>query len=120
MSTKKKGNKPEHTGKLQPTESKISAQKLAEPISKTSTKNVGKEAGQLLFTRENYKWILIGIGVMILGFALMSGGAMPDANTWDPGRIYSFRRITLAPIVVLIGIGIEIYAVFVKPKATPQ
>jgi len=46
----------------------------------------------------------------------MSGGAMPDSNTWDPSIIYSFRRITLAPVVILIGIGIEIYAIFYVSK----
>ncbi len=42
----------------------------------------------------------------------MRGGAMPDENTWDASRIYSFTRITLAPILILAGLGVEIYAIF--------
>lgn len=119
MSNSKKSNKTSQTGKLQPTESKISLSKASGSPSTTKSSTTGsssKGSGELLFSRENYKWILIGIAVMILGFVLMSGGGMPDPNTWDPSRIYSFRRITLAPIIVLIGIGIEIYAVFAKAK----
>jgi len=56
------------------------------------------------------------MGVMLLGFILMSGGSMPDANTWDPNIIYSFRRITLAPFLILAGIVIEIYAIFINKK----
>jgi len=66
----------------------------------------------LVFDKENYKWILIGLGFIVLGMALMSGGAMPSPDVWDDGLIYSFRRVTLAPIVILIGLGIEVYAIF--------
>ena len=60
------------------------------------------------FGRENYMLMILGIVVLIIGFALMSGPASGD--------IFSFRRITLAPIVVLIGFVIEIFAIFKKPK----
>lgn len=66
----------------------------------------------MTFGRENYKWMLIGLAVIALGFALMAGGAMPSPDVWDESLIYSPRRITLAPIVILIGLGIEVYAIF--------
>jgi Protein of unknown function (DUF3098) len=69
-----------------------------------------------LFSRDNYTWMLIGAGVLILGFALMGGGASDNPNVFDASKVYSFRRITLAPIVILAGFAIEIYAIFRKPK----
>lgn len=69
-------------------------------------------SGELIFTKENYLWIGIGLLVMATGFILMLGGAMPSPDVWEPERIYSFRRITLAPIVILIGLAIQVYAIF--------
>lgn len=63
----------------------------------------------------NYKLLLIGIGIIILGFVLMSGGGSEDPNIFDES-IFSFRRITLAPVVVLFGFLFEIYAIMYKPK----
>lgn len=74
--------------------------------------NPGEE---LLFGRENYILMLSGLGLIILGFILMSGGAMPDPDTWDDNIIYSFRRTVLAPFVVLAGLAVEIYAIFKRP-----
>ncbi len=59
--------------------------------------------------------LLVGFGIIILGFILMAGGGSKDPNVFDP-RIFSFRRITLAPIVVLGGFVFEIYAIMKKPK----
>jgi hypothetical protein len=67
------------------------------------------------FGRENYMWMLIGIACIFVGFILMSGGGSKDPNVFNPD-IFSFRRITLAPIVVLIGFVIEIYAILKKTK----
>lgn len=58
----------------------------------------------------------VGFLLVLIGFLLMSGGSMPDENTWDESIIYSFRRITLAPIVVLIGLGVIGYALFFNTK----
>jgi len=66
--------------------------------------------------KENLKLMLIGFAVVILGFILMSGGGSTDPNVFDES-IFSFRRITLAPIVVLAGFGFVIYAIMKKPKA---
>ena len=68
----------------------------------------------LLFTRENYMYIGIGCGLIALGLILMLGGSMKDPNVWDEGVIYSFRRTVLAPIFILAGLGVEIYAIFKK------
>jgi len=67
------------------------------------------------FGKENYMWMLIGIGCIFLGFILMSGGGSKDPNVFNPD-IFSFRRITLAPVVVLIGFVIEFYAILKKTK----
>jgi len=77
---------------------------------KKTTKSVA--SSELVFNRENYKWILIGVALIIIGFVLMSGGSMPSPDVWEDDRIYSFRRVTLAPIVILIGLGVEVYAIF--------
>ncbi len=67
------------------------------------------------FSKENYKLVLIGIGIILLGFILMAGGGSDDPNVFDES-IFSFTRITLAPIVVLLGFCFEIYAIMHKPK----
>lgn len=70
-----------------------------------------------LFTKKNYQLMLVGIAVIIIGFLLMVGGASEDPNVFDPNEVYSFQRITLAPIVVMIGFGIEIVAIMWRPKS---
>jgi hypothetical protein len=82
---------------------------------KTSSKQpIGNQT--FLFDRTNYIWMIAGVVLILIGFMLMSGGKSPDPKQFSPDEIYSFRRITLAPIVVLIGFGIEIYAIMRKPK----
>jgi hypothetical protein len=68
----------------------------------------------LLFTKENYKWMLIGCGLIGVGLILMLGGAMKDPNIWDESVIYSVRRTVLAPVLILAGLVAEIYAIFKK------
>jgi hypothetical protein len=67
------------------------------------------------FGKENFTLMLIGIGIIILGFIFMSGGGSPDPKIFNP-EVFSPRRITIAPIVVLIGFGIEVYAILKKTK----
>lgn len=69
--------------------------------------------------RKNYLFLIAGIVVIILGFLLMSGGGSQNPNEFDPS-IFSFRRITLAPIVVLIGFGVVGYAIMYRPKKGVQ
>jgi len=66
----------------------------------------------LTFNRENYKWVIIGIVLVAVGMLLMLGGFNEDPNVWDEGQIYSLRRTLLAPVVILTGLCVEIYAIF--------
>lgn len=83
---------------------------------KTSTKNTSAPHQDFLFDRSNYKWMLIGVGFILLGLILMAGGKSPDPHQFNYDDVYSFRRITLSPILILIGLGIEVYAIIKKDK----
>ena len=61
-------------------------------------------------TKKNYLYMLVGVLIIVLGFMLMSGGGEHTATEFDES-IFSFRRITLAPIVVLAGFAFEVYAI---------
>ena len=70
-----------------------------------------------MFGKENYLWMLIGVVIIALGMFLMSGGrSNVDPNVFDSGSVYSARRITIAPILILIGLVVEMYAIFKKIK----
>lgn len=94
----------------------MSIQKKVTPA--TSQKQVQQPASEnnVLFTKENYKWMLIGLIVMAIGFFLMAGGKSSDPNVFNDSEIYSFRRITLAPILIVGGLVIEIFAIIKKQK----
>ena len=70
---------------------------------------------EFLFSSLNYKILLIGLGIIALGFILMSGGGSKDPNVFNE-EIFNFRRIRLAPTVVLIGFGVTIYSILKNPK----
>ena len=72
---------------------------------------------ELAFTRLNYRLLLIGIGIVILGYILMAGGGSGDPNVFNADEIFSWRRITLAPIVCLIGYLVVVYAIRKKPNS---
>ncbi len=74
-----------------------------------------KNTHEFLFEKVNYKILLIGLGVIALGFLLMSGGGSDDPKVFNEA-VFSFRRIRLAPTVVLIGFGITIYSIFKTSK----
>lgn len=82
---------------------------------KRKTIAVQKHQTEFIFGKKNYQWMLIGLGVIALGFILMSGGGSDDPNVFNP-EIYSWRRIRLAPAIVLIGFGIEVYAILLNPN----
>jgi hypothetical protein len=67
------------------------------------------------FGKENIMWMLVGIGVILIGFLLMAGGGSTDPKVFNP-EIFSTRRITVAPVLVILGLAIEIYAIMKKPK----
>jgi hypothetical protein len=87
--------------------------------SRTATRASGKSfgseyIGKNIFTATNYKIMGIGVLFIAVGLFLMRGGQMPDPNTWDPNLIYSPIRITLSPILILIGLALQIVAIFKK------
>lgn len=68
-----------------------------------------------VFHRKNYIVMFIGLAMITLGFLLMSGGGSDDPQVFNPD-IYNFRRIRLAPTLVLLGLGIEVYAILMNPN----
>lgn len=81
------------------------------------TKQKPKEGQKedFLFGKRNYIIMLIGLIVIALGFILMAGGGSDDPEIFNE-EIYNFRRIRLAPTLVIIGLAIEIYAILANPK----
>lgn len=74
-----------------------------------------KETTGFALGKENYKLMAIGFAIIVVGFVLMAGGKSNDPNVFNPD-IFSFRRITLAPVILLFGFAFEIYAIMKKPK----
>ncbi len=68
----------------------------------------------MVFSWGNYKWMLIGVVVILVGFLLMAGGGSTDPNVFNYEEIFSWRRISLAPFVVLVGFGLVGYSIFRK------
>lgn len=79
---------------------------------KSRTEQTTKQ--EFIFQNKNYLFMFIGLAFIALGFILMSGGGSDDPNVFNP-EIYNFRRIRLAPTLVLIGLGIEVYAILLNP-----
>jgi len=67
------------------------------------------------FGKENYILMVVGVALIILGFILMTGGGSKDPNVFNE-EMFDFRRLTLSPILILIGFGIEIVAIMKRPK----
>ena len=88
---------------IQPTSSRIGNVAQAVPTS-----------NEMLFGKANFTYMLGGLALIGLGMLLMSGGHMPSADVWDESIIYSFRRTVLAPVVILAGLAVEVYAIFIK------
>jgi fumarate reductase subunit D len=87
-------------------------------ILKKDHKEKSKPKDELItfaFTKQNYRLLIIAIVVITLGFLLMIGGGSDDPNVFSD-RIFSFRRMTLAPILILAGYIIEIFAIMKRPK----
>ncbi len=78
-------------------------------------KPLHKQDLNFVFGKKNYIVMFIGLAVIALGFILMAGGGSEDPNVFNEA-IYNFQRIRLAPTLVLIGFGIEVYAILVKPE----
>jgi hypothetical protein len=73
-----------------------------------------KPTREFIFQRKNYIWMFAGIGCIALGYILMAGGGSDDPNVFSE-EIYSFRRIRVAPTLVLIGLGLQVYAILANP-----
>jgi hypothetical protein len=70
-----------------------------------------------LFGKENFMWMAIGAVVILAGILLMAGGKSTDPNIFANNEVYSTRRITVAPVMIIIGLLIEVYAIMKRPKA---
>ena len=89
-----------------------SATRTPAPVrSRANTTAAGRA---MTFTRDTYIWMAAGFGLVLLGTLLMSGGDMPGPEVWDEDIIYGARRTLLAPIVILAGLVVEVYAIFKK------
>ncbi len=82
----------------------------------TTTAHTKETGSSALFGKENFKWMLIGLAVMALGFFLMAGGKSSNPNVFQDKDVYSTTRITIAPILIIAGLVIEIFAIMKKPK----
>jgi len=69
-----------------------------------------------LFSKANYKWMLVGLALMAIGMFLMAGGKSDDPSVFNKDAVYSTTRITIAPLLILAGLVLEIFAIFRKPR----
>jgi len=83
-------------------------------MSKKNKNSQKQPAKEFIFKKKNYTFLFIGLALIALGFILMAGGGSDDPNIFNE-EIYNFRRIRLAPTLVLIGLGIQIYAILLNP-----
>ena len=70
----------------------------------------------MALSRENFKYIIVGCVVVIVGFILMSGGGTEDPTQFNEEELFSFRRITLAPFLVMLGYGVVLFGILKRPK----
>jgi hypothetical protein len=80
-----------------------------------SAKNAPQKKADFAFGRENYILTIAAVALVAIGFILMSGGGSEDPNVFNEKELFSTRRITVAPIVVLIGYAVGLYAILRKP-----
>ena len=82
-------------------------------------KKIENEKPDFPLQKENYILLVIGFAIILIGFLLMIGGKAENPNEFNPD-IFNFRRITLAPILVLFGFAFEIWAIMKKPKESEE
>jgi len=85
-------------------------------MSINTTKSKTSAPRLFLFDKTNYYIMFAGIALILLGFVLMAGGKSPDPHVFNRAEIYSFRRITLAPFLIILGFVVEVVAIMRKPK----
>lgn len=111
-----KSNKPKVVQvikKEQPSQNEMNQRRTRPTESRKGSSTSTAKAEDMIFGKDNYILMGAGLVLVIIGFLLMSGGAQPD-DSWNPDEIYSFRRTVLAPIVILAGLVVEIFAIFKK------
>ena len=69
-----------------------------------------------MFGKENYKLMIAGLVIIALGMILMAGGKSTNPAEFDQKEVYSTTRITIAPLLILLGLGLEVFAIFRKQK----
>ncbi len=96
---------------------KVSKTEVASILAKQKKEGKEKEHKMaFVFNRQKYMIMLAGIVLLLIGFLLMIGGGSEDPGKFSY-ELFSFRRLTLAPILVILGFIVEIYAIMKKPKA---
>ena len=99
---------------------KITLSKQEKDLKKSAeNKNIEttqQEGPTFAIPKQNFKLLLIGFGIIVLGFLLMIGGGSNDPNVFNEDGLFGFQRRTLAPVIVLAGFAFEIYAIMKKPK----
>jgi Protein of unknown function (DUF3098) len=107
-------------GNTQPV--KAAPTKAASPAPQATKKPVMPKSAALprpqsfLFDKTNYTLMAAGVALIFIGFVVMTGGKSPDPHQFNYDKIYSFTRITLAPIIILAGFALEVYAIMKLPK----
>jgi hypothetical protein len=101
--------------KQEPGKPRVQPVKTTVPPAAPAKHSATNRIGEFAFGKENYRLLFIGLAFIIVGFLLMVGGGSDDPKVFNP-EIFSFRRITLAPILILAGYVIEIFAIMKKPK----
>ena len=115
MAVNKKTVQPKHRHTVKPVENQT--QVKTEPVAKTySRAKTETKSLDFVFEKQNYIIMIVGVLVIILGYILMVGGGSEDPKVFNTD-IFDFRRLTLAPIVIILGFVIEIFAIMKKPKA---
>lgn len=84
-------------------------------MSKKDKQGPSKTQNDFVFGNENYRWMFVGLAFIALGYILMSGGGSDNPEVFNPD-IFSFRRIRLAPFLVLTGLGLQVYAILKSSK----
>jgi hypothetical protein len=82
----------------------------------SSKANPSKGQNVFLFGKRNFYLMFVGLALIVLGFLLMTGAKVSNPAVFDRAEIYSFRRITLAPILIILGFVVEVFAIMLKPK----
>jgi uncharacterized RDD family membrane protein YckC len=87
--------------------------------SEPKKQTVDPAKGEFAFGKMNYRLLLIGLAFLLLGYILMIGGGSDNPNVFSPA-LFDFQRITLAPILLLIGFVIELFAIMKRPMESQQ